>query len=222
MPTITGKLTLTDFDQALVVRGFDSFQPQDRQQMINLGYRYVARAFPWSWESTSQTYVVAPGTYEIAVGTGLPAGIDSIEGIDIVTDPYRQKLLPERQERFEKRWRYMDLTSSQIRGTPGKYYYYQGNLYVLPPPQFQVSIKVYFRQYLPDMINPTDVAVLPQIFDEVIQDAALVRCHRRAHEVDLAADVQTRVDDAIAGLLQDDVWDMEELQERTLPDDQWY
>jgi hypothetical protein len=116
----------------------------------------------------------------------------------------------------------MDLTVAAARGTPGKYYYYQGNIYVLPPPQVQISIKVYFRQYLPDMLQPLDVSVLPQIYDELVQDAALVRCHRRAHEVDLAADVQTRVDEAIFAALQDDVWEMEELQERTLPDDQWY
>jgi hypothetical protein len=220
MPTATGKLQLADFDQALVARGFSAFQPTERQQMINLGYRYVARSFPWSWESTSQVYPISPGMFEFPVGTGLPAGVGSIEGIDIVTDPYRSKLIPETEQRFEKRWRYMDLTAAAIRGTPGKYYYYQGNIYILPPPQLAISIKVYYRQYLPDMVNPTDVTVLPQAYDELVQDAALVRCHRRAHEIP-CGDAQS-LDDAIFAALQDDVWEMEELQERTLPDDQWY
>lgn len=222
MPTVTGKLEFQDYDAALVARGFDAFQPQERAQMINLGYRYVARAFPWSWESTSQVFPFTPGQYLVNVGTGLPGGIGSIEGIDVISNPYRKSLVPERQERFEAKWRNLDMTIPQNQGITQKYYYYEGSIYLLPPPQQAVSVKVYFRQYLPDMINPSDTPVLPQVFDEVIMDAALVRCHRRAHELDLAADVQGRVDDAINAMLQDDVWEMEELQERTLPDNQWY
>lgn len=222
MPTTTGKLQFQDYDAALVARGFDGFQPGERSQLINLGYRYVARKFPWSWERTSQAYTLTPGTATILVGTGLPNGLDSIEGIDLTTDPYRRKLEPETEDRFKTKWLYLDLTNAQNQGQPAKYYYYLNSIYILPPPQVQMQFTVYYKQYLPDMVNVTDTPVLPQVFDEIVLDAALVRAHRRAHELTLAQDAQNRVDEGLADLLQDDIWQMEELQERTLPDNQWW
>jgi hypothetical protein len=85
-----------------------------------------------------------------------------------------------------------------------------------------MSFTIWFYQYLPDLLQPGDVSAMAQAMDEIIIDAALVRAHRRAHELQLAADAQSRVEDAINAMLQDDVWAMEELQERVLPDDQWW
>jgi hypothetical protein len=222
MPTATGKLQLEDYDDALLVRGFDAFSQSTRYQLINLGYRFVARAMPFSWEETFQTYSATPGQVVIATALGLPNDISSIMRAYLTTDPYRGKLAPEIEERFVQRWLPLDFTKQQNWGIPSKYYYWEDNLYVLPPPQIATQFTVYFRQYLPDMIQPTDVSVMPQVMDEIVLDAALVRAHQRAQEVQLAAEAQQRVDAGIADLLQDDVWQMEELQERTLPDDQWW
>jgi hypothetical protein len=222
MPTGSGQLELQDYDAALIARGFDAFQQGERYQMINLGYRYVARQFPWSWEQTSQSYSVSGGSPVIATGSGLPNGIDSIIGVDLASAPGPRKLEAETQIRFETRWRYLDMTQQQNWGQVARYYYFDGQILALPPNQAAATYKVYYRQYLPDMVNISDTTVMPQIYDEIILDAALVRCHRRAHELQLSAEAQARVDAAINDMLQDDVWDMEELQERTLPDNQWW
>jgi hypothetical protein len=222
MPTQTGKLTLADYDAALLARGFDAFQQNERWQMINLGYRAVARAFPFSWEETVRNYHATPGQFVLAQSLGLPMDITSIKRMYCVTNPYRGKLEPETEERFVERWLGLDLSAQQNWGIPSKYYYWQDDLYVLPAPQLAMDFTVWYSQYLPDMAVPGDVAVTPQIVDEIIIDAALVRCHRRAHELQLAAEAQTRVDGALFDMLQDDVWQMEELQERVLPDDQWW
>jgi len=223
MPTPTGKLQLQDYDAALIARGFDAFQQSERYQMINFGYRDVANAMPYSWEESYQDFAIAPGTFSIAVASASPLTPSSIETIVITTDPYRRVLIPETDDqRFKRKWLYQDLTATAIRGQTAKYYVWQSTIYLLPPPQLQTTYRVFFHQWLPDMVGITDVTALPQAFDEVILDAALVRCHRRAHELSLAADAQGRVNSAIDGMLQNDVWVMEELQERTLPDDQWW
>ena len=222
MPTTSGKLTLLDYDQAVIARGFDAFQQGERYQMINLGYRYVARAFPFTWEDMNQTYTVPAGQPIIASSLGLPNSIGSIRRMFCVTDPYRRKMQPETEERFMQRWLPLNLGAQQNWGIPFKYFYWDDNVYVLPAPQLPMSFTVWFNGYLPDLLNPGDVSAMPQIMDEIVIDAALVRCHRRAHELQLAADVQARVDDAIYAMLQSDVWNMEELQERVLPDDQWW
>jgi len=222
MPTASGKLTLADYDSALLARGFDAYQQSERFQHINLGYRYVARSFPYAWETTSRTYAATSGQSIIASSLGLPNDIDSIKRMFCVSDPYRRKMQPETEERFVERWLPLNLSDAQNQGIPYKYYYWDDQLYVLPAPQIALNFTVWFYQYLPDMLQLGDSSAMPQIMDEIIIDAAMVRCHRRAHELQLAADAQARVDDAIAAMLQDDVWQMEEIQERTLPDDQWW
>jgi hypothetical protein len=221
VPDTNGKWQLSDYDQALLNRGFDAYQQVERFQFINYGYRYVARKFPWSWEESTQQYTVTPPAFQISTGTGAPLTMSSIIGVDITSDPYRQRLTPERADQFPIAWLPLDMTASQNRGVPFRYYVWQNQIWLLPAPQAAVQVTVYFRKYLADLIALTDTTVLPQIMDEVILDATLVRCHRRAHELQLAQEAQMRVDDAVGDMLQSDVWIMEELQERVIPDNQW-
>jgi hypothetical protein len=222
MPDINGKLQFQDYKNELKLRGFDAYSDTALGTYINFGYRYIAGSFPFSWQEASKDYPVNPGAYQINVASGSPLTPDSIETIVIKTDPYRNKLVPETEERFKNNWLWLDLTAAAARGTTAKYYVYLGNIWLLPPPQVALTYTVFFHQFLLDMSTPIDTPVLPQIFDELILDAALVRCHRRAHEMELANDAQARVQGGIEGLLQDDVFTMEELQERVLPDNQWW
>ena len=221
MPDANGKLQLADYDAALIARGFDGYQQSERYQLINFGYRYVARKFPWSWEETSHDNVVNPGSYQIPIGGGLPLTISGVRGIDIVTDPYRQRLSPEREDQFRIVWQPLDLTAAKNQGIPVRYYVWANNIWLLPPPSVSVTVRVWFYQYLLDLVSATDVPATPQIVDEVILDAALMRAHRRAHEIQLSQEAQMRVDEAISDLLQSDVFVDEERQERVLPDSQW-
>jgi len=221
VPTANGQLQLADYDAALLARGFDAFQPAERAQMINLGYRYIARKFPFFWERSSHVYIINPGDVPLSIQGGAPLTANSVIGVDITADPYRRKLEVATQEYFRRRWQYQDYTAQQNRAIPSRYYVYAGSLYLLPPPQAQITVTVFYYQYLADMIATTDTPVTPQVYDEAILDAALVRCHRRAHELQLAGEAQARVDDALDDMLSDDIWEMEELQERVLPDDQW-
>lgn len=221
MPDANGKLQLQDYDAALVARGFDGFQPVERYQMINAGYRYLARKFPWSWEETSQQFTVAPPAYQINAGGGVPLTIDQIRGVDLVSDPYRGPLTPETEIQFITKWRSLDLTNAANRGVPFRYQVYDNQIWLLPAPQVSMNFMVYFRQYLADLVNTTDTPVTPQILDEVLLDAALVRAHRRAHELQLAQEAQVRVDEAIDDMLSDDAFRNEEIMDRVLPDNQW-
>lgn len=222
MPDSNGKLQLQDYDAALVVRGFDNFQQSDRYQMINFGYRQIARKFPYTWQESSSQYVVAPGTFVIDVSGMTPLTPQSIEYVTCITDPYRLKLETISQHRFVEKWLDLDLTNPMNQGITAQYIVYQNLIYLLPPPQVQVTFQVYFKKYLADLKLITDTTVMPMVFDEIILDAALVRAHRRAHELTLAADAQARVDDGIEDLLRNDVFQSEELQERVIPDDQWW
>ena len=204
-----------------MARGFSAFQPAERNQLINFGYRYIARKFPFFWERSTQTYTINAGDAPLSIQGGAPLTPDSVMGVDIVSDNYRRKLEVASEDYFNRRWRYQSYTLAANRAVPLRYYLFINNLYLLPPPQVQIQIKVYFYQYLPDMTLAGDVPVTPQILDEVILDAALVRAHRRAHELTLAGEAQGRVNEALDDMAQDDIWEMEELQERVLPDDQW-
>jgi len=222
VPDANGKLELQDYDLALVARGFDGFQPNERYQMINLGYRYVARAYPWAWAMSQKTFSVNPGDPPIPVSGASQLGADNIDQVFVMTDPYRRKLKVMDQNVFERKWLPLDLTAAANRASvPDWYYVFNNCIYLLAPPQGAMSILVYFQNYLPDMVALTDTPATPSILDEVILDAALVRCHRRAHELQLAADAQARVQDGIFAMLQDDVWTMSEQQERVIPDNQW-
>lgn len=221
MPTGTGKLQLQDYDAALIARGFDAFLPAERYQMINFAYREIARKFPFTWEQSSHTYTVNPGTASVAIQGGAPASASNIMAVFVTTAGQRMKLQPERYRRFIDYWLVQDLTLASNRSTSSRYFLFEGSLYLLPPPQAVTDYTVYFSQYLPDMVAVTDPPVTPQAFDELILDASLVRCHRRAHEMELAADAQSRVNDALDDLLQNDIFQMEERQDRVLPDDSW-
>jgi hypothetical protein len=215
-------MQLQDYDAALVARGFDGYQPTERTQMINHGYRYVARKNNSMWMQATKTFTVNPGDPPIPMAGASQLGADDITQIDVITDPYRKKLLVMQQEVFERKWLPLDLTSPQnAAASPDWYYVLNSNIYLLAPPQNAIQVMVYFQNYLPDMVAATDVPATPQILDEVILDAALVRAHRRAHEIDLAQEAQARIDDAIMDIFADDVWTMAEQQERVLPDNQW-
>jgi hypothetical protein len=221
VPTASGQMQLQDYDAALVARGFEGYQPAERIQMINHGYRYIARKYPWAWENSNVVLPMNPGDGTLIVAGATPLGASNIDEIYITTNPYRRKLLVMDQNVFEKKWLPLDLTDPSTQGVPEWYYVWAHTIYILPPPSSLMQILVYFDGYLPDMVNMTDTPVTPQILDEVILDAALVRAHRRAHELDLAADAQNRIDEAVMDMLQDDVWVMAERQERVIPDNQW-
>ena len=157
MPDSNGKLQLQDYDQQLVVRGFDAFQQVNRYQMINAGYRAIAAEVPWMWEETYKDYPLLPGQYTIPISGGAPLLPSSVETIVCVTDPYRKKLDAEQAYKFKERWLYLDLTVSQNQGITSKYYIWQSVIYVLPPPQFAMTFRVFFHQWLPDMVLITDV-----------------------------------------------------------------
>jgi hypothetical protein len=221
VPNANGQLQLQDYDAALVARGFDGYQPTERTQIINLGYRYVARKNTSSWLQSTHDFIIAPGAGPLAMAGASALGADNISGVYVLTDPYRRKLEVMNENVFEDQWLPQDLTAAKSRSIPSWYYVFEESIYIMPPPNTTITVRVHFQNYLPDMVQPTDVPATPQILDEVILDAALVRAHRRAHELDLAGDAQGRVNEALMDIQADDVWTMEEQQERVVPDTGW-
>lgn len=221
MPTANGQLQLQDYDAALVARGFEGYQPNERAQLINQGYRYVARKNTSSWEQAVTNMPLNPGQASLPMAGASPLGADNVSGVYLLTDPYRRKLEVMDQNVFEERYLPLDLTLAANRSIPDWYYVFEEAIYILSPPNIAITLGVHFQNYLADMVALTDTPVTPQILDEVILDAALVRAHRRAHELELANEAQSRINEALMDILADDVWTMAEQQERVIPDNQW-
>src|SRR5215510_11220076 len=134
-------MTLADFDQELVARGFDGFDVGQRQRYINWGYFAVSRYSRWYWEEVGFTflidslddYIIAPGATVkdvIAITADGPSG-------------QRRKLEPTTRDDFLKNWLpNMSNGLTVSAGMPDKYFHWGFanppvsalGIYLLPPP----------------------------------------------------------------------------------------
>jgi hypothetical protein len=208
-----------EFKTELKNRGFDGFSDDDLGRYVNWGYFYVAKKFPWYWEQTTFSFTIPVGQYSIAT-TSIP-NFRALDYVTVTTEGYRGVLEGMKQEVFFKQWLALDLESSDNRGEPSNYFVYEAKLFILPPPTTDRDFIVHYRQRVAVMAEDTDTPLTPAHLDEAIVLAALARCHRRANELALAAQVEVDLMEFFDDMYTDEEFQMAQVQDRILPDDTW-
>jgi hypothetical protein len=222
MPTASGQLQLQDYLAELVTRGFDGYSVNDQTAYVNRGYFNVARRSTWYWEQTTDQFTVNPGQFAISLwplGTELP-NFKSLDKLVCTTANQTRRMRVMSDEEFYK-YLGMDLTQTQFRGEPYSYYIFQQQLYILSPPQAARDFVAYYYQRTTPLVQPTDVPITPQHLDEAILIAALIRCHKRASELTLAAELENDLQEFFDDMRDDETMLMGEEVERTSPDNKW-
>lgn len=222
------RMTLTDFDNELIARGFDAFTQPTRYRYINWGYRRIARRSRWLWEQTTASPSVAVGAYTIGAWDDAVDGAHPIGNLKSITKVYitnpatsRAKLRPLSDDEFFEQWLPLDLTNAQNRSKPIGYYWFEDALYILPPTDTALTVVVHYKQQVTDLAGGTDVPITPPDLDEGIVTAALIRCHKRATEISLANQSQGELEEVFSDLATDESFLHEEQPLRVSPDDTW-
>jgi len=210
------RMTLNDFDTALQRRGFDGFEPDDRQRAINWAYREVARLTRWRWEEADVSVTFAAGEYRKSTASDLPT-VKSVRAVVVTTAQHEARLAPMGEGEFYSNWAALDLSADASRGEPSQYYFNGAYLYVLPPPRADRAVKVTAEQQVTDLTDGTDVPVTPADFDEAIFLAAEKRCHLQAREGDYAAENRRELNSFYDDALTDEAQGQGDLQARVIP-----
>jgi hypothetical protein len=229
--TSSGNQVLDEFVAELQAMGFSAFSVADLTLYLNRGYFHVARKNRWYWEQTTSAFVLTPGQFALALWPG-GAGLPQFRSLDkvYVTDAGRQvKLVEMSDDEFFTTWLSLDLTQAQWRGNPSQYKVWNGQLYILSPPDKTTNFLVhYHRRVIPlsnsvkyPTANYTDVPITPPHLDEAIVSAAKVRCHKRANELTLATNERADLEEAFDDMRDDEAELVDEGVERVSPDDTW-
>lgn len=208
-----------EFKTELRSRGFDRFADADLGRYINWGRNRIARKFPWHWERATVDFILTPGTFSYNLDTLATFG--SVEKLTVTTANYRRTLTVMDEEIFERSFFPLDLTLNQYRGEPTQYFVWGDTLYVLSPPLSDRAFRLYYHARLADMAAAGDPTQLPTDLDDVVVSAALIYCHKRSNELELARAAEVDLEMAFDDMRNDEEFRMEESQDRVRPDDTW-
>lgn len=214
-------MTANDFLIELQNRGFESYGPVNLVRYLNMGGRYVANRTRAFWEVTNWPITVTAGNVSVDLST--LTGVKSVDRVIGTTDGFRRKLNPLDDDSFFKKWLPMDLTAAGNRNEPSGYFIDQQKLWIIPPPVNDRTFTVYGRRRWVDL-DPNALSgtpITPVDCDEAILTAALIRCHLRSNEWDIATTLRGDLEEAITLILDEDELLMDEQQERTEPDHSW-
>lgn len=208
-----GDMTLSDFDNELIARGFDGFTSTERLRYVQWAYREVGRMAEWRWLKTDAEVTVNPGEFSVPVTT-IPA-LRSIFSVYEITPGYRRKLLPMQPWTFYNQWYFLDLSSTDSRGDSQWYFLHDGQLAFLPPPNRSMSISVEYWKH-PETFVTTDPATTkllsPVELDPAVLSFAIKWCHKRANQWDLALTEEREGQTMVLNYLGDQEFEMYELQ----------
>lgn len=221
-------MTLTDFDDELIARGFDAFTQPTRYRYINWGYQRIARRSRWQWEQTNWQVDLNPGDLGIGAHDEPPDANHPIGNLKSITKVYvtapstdRAKLRPLSDDEFFEQWYPLDLNDAQSQGKPHGYYWWEKQLYILPPTQGPITVVVHYKRQATELLSAGDMPITPPDLDEGILTAALIRCHKRASEIQLANQSQGELEEVFTDMATDEDFFEEEQPDRVSPDDTW-
>jgi hypothetical protein len=225
MPDANGQMFLSDFRAELQSRGFDGFSASDLNAMINRGYFHIARKFPWYWrQKSAQIPYPAAGYTSVADTNANFPGFKNVravylEGYPTSTSKIRLDPVNE-QDAFNG---YLADLDRGVTGTPSIYFIDEDKLYALPKLSSVGSavLEVHYNNRPQALTADSSIAVTPVDLDEAILLAALIRCHKRALEVNLAIDAQVQLEEILDDLKDLEGDRMDDLQERVRPDNTW-
>jgi hypothetical protein len=176
------RMSLSDFITELEKRGFDGFESLDLVRYINFGYRTVGRLTKWMWEETDLPMTMAIGSYRWSLVSDLPT-VKSVRAIVCTTVNSENRLEAITSDDFYDSWRAYDLTSSQNRGEPDRYYMDSAYIYILPPPRASRTYTLTVEQKLTELVSGSnETPITPEEYDEAILIAAEEHCHIRARQ----------------------------------------
>lgn len=227
MPDANGQMYLSDYRTELQARGFDGFSAADLNTLVNRGYLYIARKFPWYWKLSQQTLAYpSSGYFDVSDTSTNFLGLKNIRSIILKNVPQsgqNQLLEAIDDEAYDTKYR-LDFLNG-VTGY-GEVYYIEGSkLWLLPllPTSAQAiaTVEVNYHKRPVPMSGDLSVPVTPIDLDELILLAALVRCHKRANEPTLASVAQMELEEAFDDLRDLEGDRLETLQERVSPDNTW-
>jgi hypothetical protein len=218
MPTASGQFQLQDYIAELNNRGFSGFSPADQIELVNRGYRRIARKTRWRWEQGTLAFTLNPGDsfYDLTVNPTF----NTLQELYVTTANQRRKLKLMNEQVFLQQVA-DDLTLTTARGEPDSYRIFNHRIYVLPPPQTTRDFLAYLTQRVVKLVNTTDVPVTPPDYDEAIMMATLIGAHERAQEFDIAGGLRGELNEFFDDELDREVFETEEEQERVIPDNTW-
>lgn len=225
MPDANGQLYLSDFRTELKNRGFDGFADSELNTLINRGYFYIARKFPWYWREENVT-IAFPASSSLGVadtGTTAP-GLKNIRAVltkDIPSTGVITRLDPLDEDEFYSTW--WSEYEAGVVGIPQKYFIDKQVLWLLPKIQstYSGSLEIHYHKRPQAMSTDTSISIMPVDLDEAVLLAALVRCHKRSQEPGLAQVVQVDLEEIFDDLRDLEGSRYEDQQERVRPDDTW-
>jgi hypothetical protein len=211
-------MTLTELDAELIARGFAGFSPAQRTRYINWGYFQVARASRWWWEKDSEDLAFAVGDFRKALAATFDSSLKAV-----VTSPNdrRRALKPLSEQDFLENWYPLDLAGTGGRGDSTQYFIWAEEaiqyLYLIPPPDAAMTVHHIFSQEVVPLAAGGDSLITPDEMDEAVVLAALIRCHMRANEQELAMTARGMLEEAFDLQLNVDGLKMDEEVERVEP-----
>jgi hypothetical protein len=147
---------------------------------VNAAYREFLRAARWPFLVDTQDYSVTAGTrlMDLSVGLNPPLTAEQIlSGLENVMDTTNNgNLNPVPVVNLP--WRLRIYLDRQEPGLPALYAVIGKNLYLIPPPKADVTLKVFWFHDPVDMVNDTDVPVLPARYQEGLVTGALAKASR--------------------------------------------
>lgn len=211
-------MTGNDFVVELRARGFSGFSATELLRYVNWGYREVARRSQWKWEEDDTPIALLAGDYDYPLSS--ITGFKSAKALFITTPTTNLRKLESIAEKvFLEHWLTQDLATIS-RSSPEGYCIWNRTLYVLPPPDVDTTLTLYYVRGITDLATG-DTPITPTDYDEAILTAARWRCHIRAQEFDLASVAKQELEEFMQRFLDEETYEQQEQFERTQPDDTW-
>lgn len=221
-------LTRTELREEIKKRGFSGFDAGDVDTYIRWSIAEIGRKAPWLVMRTPVAVNVTGTTISVPASTIDAAGAEgifAIKSVFITTEDYARRLRAQTEEYFLTTWYPLladGVVTSDMRGTPVEYAYYEDQLWLIDPPDQAYTLEVTIAKRPQNYVDDTsDDFSGTDDWDEAILLGALVRCHQRANQWNLAGMCRAELDLMIQDKLSEEVFLGEETQDRVLPDDGW-
>lgn len=221
-------LTRTQLREEIKNRGFSGFQAADVDTYIRWSIAEIGRKAPWLVMRTPVVVNVTGTTISVPASTLDAAGAEgifSVKSVVVTTENESRRLRPQSEDYFLTHW-YPQLADGvvgdDLRGSPVEYAYYEDQLWLINPPDAAYTLEVTIAKRPQDYVDDTSEDFSgTDDWDEAIMLGALVRCHQRANQWNLAGMCRAELDMLIQDKLSEQVFLNEEVQDRVLPDDGW-
>jgi hypothetical protein len=221
------QMTREQIRMELKHRGFDGFTDDDLNRYINWGYFYLARKMRVSGVEQQQTFMLTPPAYYVDLDTMTPRP-KSIRTLAITTVDHQAKLDLMDDEVFWRDWSPWGFGAPNstitdgYRGEPTEYYVFDRRLIIMPAPNTALTYFLRSWNRVDELEADGTAHVLPIENEEALMLSVMRVCHVRSNETERANDLKLDVQEAMNDILNENTFIRDELQEQTVPDDEFW